>query len=633
MELQINYIENGTKGQLRPKGSFSNSAWNRIRELILSFQPDAEITKSLIVADWTTILSIVSELAGLKKSHGFKTEYNEGAKVQLTKFRNEFRATRAALGNHKVTVTVKEIPLILQQRGFTQRVLTSAQLRDLSIMVSLSNGANFSVPGAGKTTVAFATHILTRDSNTFLLIVAPKNAFMAWDEVIEDCMDPSVKDDWRFVRLEGGADTIKHILEKPSLQMIISYDQFIRVPEQLARFFATHKVHVILDESHRMKGGDRSKRGNLLLRIAHLPVRKDILSGTPLPRSILDIAPQMDFLWPGQSIGKATTKASMPHEILKNFYVRTTKKELELPPVERKFYRIDMSPAQLTLYSIVRSEFLTRFEGIKSSGSIDLMSAKKSVIRLLQISSNPIMVVRSLTEEQFHNYQYDDLKVQGIFSSIIEEWDSPKLIKACELARELVSNGEKCVIWSSFRENVERISILLKDLGATYIHGGVETGDEDDPNTREGRIKLFHQTNGSNIIVANPAACSEGISLHKVCHHAIYVDRSFNAAHYLQSVDRIHRYGLSKEDRTYIHILESVAPITMGSIDFSVRRRLIEKLNTMSEALKDFDLRQLALDEEEAELPIDSDISFEDLGDIIEELTGIAPSPKENEDI
>lgn len=633
MEIQINYKEVNTQGQLKASTVFPNSAWNRIQELVLSFQPDAEITKSVIVADWTTVLSIVSELASLKKSYGFKTVYNENAKLHLTRFRNEFNAVRAALGNQKITVTDEEIPIMLKQRNFTRRTLTEAQQRDLSVMVSLSNGANFSVPGAGKTTVAFATHILTRESDTYLLVVAPKNAFMAWDEVIEDCMDQSIINQWKFVRLVGGKDTIKQTLETPPLRMIISYDQFIRVSELMARFFATHKVHVILDESHRMKGGDRSKRGNLLLRISHLPVRKDILSGTPLPRSILDIAPQMDFLWPGQSIGKSTIKSSKPHEVLKKFYVRTTKKELELPPVIRRFYKIEMSPAQLALYGIVRSEFVAKCERIKSSGTIDIRSAKKSVMRLLQISSNPIMVVRSLTEEKFESFQYDDLKIQGIFSAIIEEWDSPKIMKACELTRELVSTGEKCVIWSSFKENVERIATLLKDLGATYIHGDVETGDENNPNTREGRIKLFHQKDGYNVLVANPAACSEGISLHKVCHHAIYVDRSFNAAHYLQSVDRIHRYGLGKEIKTSIHILESIAPTTMGSIDFSVRRRLIDKLHIMSEALKDFDLRQLALDEEEAELPIDSDISLEDIGDIIGELTGIAPFPEEDEEI
>jgi SNF2 family DNA or RNA helicase len=634
VEIQIKYLENGTQGQLEISSNFASSAWNRIRELVLSFQPDAEITRVFIKAEWTTILSIISELASLKKRYGFKTTYNKATELQLIRFRDEFKATREALGRNKISVTVEEIPTILKNKKFTQRELTKHQLRDLSIMANLSNGANFSVPGAGKTTVAFATHILTRENDTFLLVVAPKNAFMAWDEVVEDCMDPSVCKDWRFLRLIGGSELIRQTLKNPPLRMIISYDQFIRVSILIISFFKTHKVHLILDESHRMKGGEKSKRGNSLLKIAHLPIRKDILSGTPLPRSIQDIAPQMDFLWPGQSLGKSIVESLSPHEILKKFYARTTKQELNLPPVHRKFYQIEMSPAQLALYSLVRSEFLKRYEGIKVDGNIDLMAAKKSVIRLLQISSNPIMVVRSLTEEKFEGFQFDDTKIHAIFSTIVEEWDSPKIKKACEIARGLVSKGEKCVIWSNFKENVERIAFLLRDLGTTYIHGDVETGIDEDPNTREGRIKLFHQEkSGYNILVANPAACSEGISLHKVCHNAIYVDRSFNAAHYLQSVDRIHRFGLDKEIKTHVHILESVAPITIGSIDFSVRRRLIDKLNIMSEALMDYDLRQLALDEEEADLPVDSDILIEDVKDIIRELIGVRPLLMEDEEI
>ena len=79
-------------------------------------------------------------------------------------------------------------------------------------------------------------------------------------------------------------------------------------------------------------------------------------------------------------------------------------------------------------------------------------------------------------------------------------------------------------------------------MGCDFIHGGVDTGSSDDPNTREGKIKKFK--NGDiKILVANPAACSEGISLHQHCHNAIFVERSFNLAHYLQSLDRIHRVG------------------------------------------------------------------------------------------
>lgn len=51
----------------------------------------------------------------------------------------------------------------------------------------------------------------------------------------------------------------------------------------------------------------------------------------------------------------------------------------------------------------------------------------------------------------------------------------------------------------------------------------------------------------------------------------------------------------------------------------------------MSEVLEDFDLQRLALDEEESKAPLDHDITIADLTDVIEELTGTAANPGEDE--
>ena len=138
------------------------------------------------------------------------------------------------------------------------------------------------------------------------------------------------------------------------------------------------------------------------------------------------------------------------------------------------------------------------------------------------------------------------------------------------------------------------------------------------------------QIAGAGLLVANPAACSEGISLHKACHHAIYVDRTYNAAHYLQSRDRIHRLGIPQGTETHIYILESVVPRNVGSIDRSVSRRMSQKLRIMHEALDDFDLQKLALDEEEGDTRQYPDITPEDILDIIKELEGTAAIPRED---
>src|SRR5437588_8148393 len=60
------------------------------------------------------------------------------------------------------------------------------------------------------------------------------------------------------------------------------------------------------------------------------------------------------------------------------------------------------------------------------------------------------------------------------------------------------------------------------------------------------------------IVVATSRVRGEGISLHTVCHNAIYLDRDYDAAQFLQSQDRIHRLGLPANVITHIEIL--VAP-------------------------------------------------------------------------
>ncbi len=630
MNLRIEYLDEEPHGHLSASSDFSRPAWNQIFALVIGAQGDAKIVGTDIHLEWSTILTIAEVLGRSRKEFGFTTSYNDAAQRHLRRHREEVLARRMAADHAQIDVP--DVQVRLRSCGFTRRDLTPAQLRDTAKIISLPNGANFSVPGAGKTTVALATHLLSRDADTRLFIVAPKNAFSAWDEVIEDCMDPAIVDQWGITRLIGGYDSIRTVLQNPPMRMMIGYTQLTLVRDLIARFLHDYRTHMIVDESHSMKAGDRSQRGGTLLRLAHLPVRRDILSGTPIPHHIRDIGPQLDFLWPGQRLGWRAVDAMHPHKELCDLYVRTTKRELGLPDIERHLIPVEMSAPQMALYSIIRKETLKRLSGIRLTGNVDLRSARHSIMRLLQVSSNPILVVRKLTQDNPNSYPYDDPKIEAIFRGIAEDMDSPKITTACDLARDLARRGHRSVIWTSFIENVKRIATLLEDLGATYIYGGVDVGDIDDPNTREGRIRLFHEADsGCQVLVANPAACSEGISLHRACHHAIYVDRSYNAAHYLQSVDRIHRLGIPQGTETHIYRLESVVPRNVGSIDRSVSRRMSQKLRIMHDALDDFDLRQLALDEEEGDTRQDPDITPEDILDIIEELEGTAAIPREDE--
>ena len=110
------------------------------------------------------------------------------------------------------------------------------------------------------------------------------------------------------------------------------------------------------------------------------------------------------------------------------------------------------------------------------------------------------------------------------------------------------------------------------------------------------------------MLLANPAACGEGVSLHHWCHHAVYLDRSFNASHFLQSQDRIHRLGLDAGTVTTFTLLMSC-----GTIDETVGARLIEKVEALSTLMDDPGLVQVSLpsaDEGEDGTPVfDDDVT------------------------
>jgi SNF2 family DNA or RNA helicase len=106
---------------------------------------------------------------------------------------------------------------------------------------------------------------------------------------------------------------------------------------------------------------------------------------------------------------------------------------------------------------------------------------------------------------------------------------------------------------------------------------------------------------------------SEGVSLHRACHDAIYLERTFNAGQYLQSVDRIHRLGLDPGTETRITFL-----VSEGTIDEVVDDRIRVKAERLAEMLSDPNLVTMSLPDEETS---SSSIDPEDLDALFGHLT------------
>lgn len=569
--LRIDYRESDWRAVLAWSEDDEQAPWLPIIRRMLFDSSDDVIQEDgwRISLPWWNFIALRSRLLAVFNGYGLAPD--SGLELGEAAV-NLLRQSKRSVEGYATAVNAKSIPEAelrrrLKEIGFA-RILSPEQLRNIGKIAAIPAGATFSVPGAGKTTEALACFFFKALERESLLVIAPKNAFAAWEEQIADCM-PNLEAS--FVRLRGGRHNIARVLDDNPRFMLITYQQLARVSDLIVAHCAKVKSHVFLDESHRIKSGVEKQTARAVLTLAHLPVGKIIMSGTPMPQAPDDLVPQFAFLYPEIPATPETVVS-----LIKPIYVRTTKKELNLPHISRSVVRLPMAPLQWELYKLMK------FEVAREAATVLGMRSKqafrqlgRSVTRLLMFVSNPSLLSAEI------GFAHPDF-----LREVLAEGEGPKMRYTLKRARALARNGHKVLIWSSFRRNVEYLAERLSDIGALYIHGGVDAGDEDDDETREGKIKLFHDDPNVLVMVANPAAAGEGVSLHRVCHHAIYLDRTFNAAHYLQSEDRIHRFGLQPDQETSIEIV-----VCEKTVDETVNERLLFKIGRMAEALEDSSLR------------------------------------------
>ena len=133
------------------------------------------------------------------------------------------------------------------------------------------------------------------------------------------------------------------------------------------------------------------------------------------------------------------------------------------------------------------------------------------------------------------------------------------------------------LVWTNFIRTLQLIhgELLEQGIKSKFIYGGVPLmADDDDIGEAEDRESIRQEfldvNSGLDVLIANPAACSEAISLHTTCQNAIYYDLSYNCAQYLQSLDRIHRVGGSEDKEVEYYFLQ---------YDNTIDQRILENLD------------------------------------------------------
>lgn len=499
--------------------------------------------------------------------------------------------------------TEGDVPLPSALGASWRADLTGFQRRDISRLLSMRHGANFSVPGAGKTRVGLAVYAAMKERGAArrLLVVSPKSAYEAWISESRECFD------------EVPVTKVMGRVPDPHAEiLVVNYERLDRSLTGLAGWLRAAPSMVILDEAHRMKLGSEGTYGSACMALGPLSRRRLILTGTPAPNGARDLENLLSFVWPGHGkrvVTQAVAGGDLAYasSVLRPLFTRTTKKELGLPPFQPVIRTVPLEGLHREIYDALVGQFTARAE--LSRENFDALG--RAMLRLLMAATSPALLAEGSSRHEPLSFQVPPLEIQegdSLFQLLqkLPQYEMPPKYRAVQeiVARNALA-GRKTLVWSTFVRNITSLAVLLDEFEPAVVHGGTPDRDEE--------IRRFREDPECSVLISNPATLGEGISLHHDCHDAVYVDRDFMAGRFLQSLDRIHRLGLAPGTETRVTVLASA-----GTIDEVVAMRLAEKLEFMGSILDDPSVRQLGDLQEEQ--PVAAGMDAADMRALLEHV-------------
>lgn len=504
-------------------------------------------------------------------SLGRKTQYTAEVGQVLISAREQLDEIRQLISAEKRTISSLNSDLNLK------RDLTQHQLQNVATLLAMKNGANFSVPGAGKTSTALVVWESLRLDNSVgkLLVICPRSAFEAW----------SSEPDSTFLRSVVKAEFSSESIDPSTEILIVNYEQLENF-EKLGRvegWVRSNNAMVIIDEAHRIKGGGDSVRWRACHRISASASRVDLLTGTPMPQDFSDLRNLFSLAW------QRVPKSFFSDENLRTLkrgglFVRTTKSELHLPPVSIEEVEVDAGPIQRQIYSALCRAYVGSLH-LDSSDAQMIGRKGRAALTLLAVATNPGLLNGLTNDDSYLGLRWPLKEVDGSgdLLNVVASYARHEIPNKYNWIRHFVeqaaNEGRKVLIWSTFVGNLKAMQKILAPFNPAVVHGSVSYID------RQLEIERFRHSSSCSVLLTNPQTLGEGVSLHQVCHDAIYIDRSYNAGLYLQSLDRIHRLGLSPDQVTKVYTLS-----TRQTIDQRVGLRLEQKIDRLAKAMNDIGL-------------------------------------------
>lgn len=594
-------LEDDDNLTLRPSDEVSAEEW---KSVVLFWSHDIitpTVSRRLEIS-MTVFLEKLPWLRDVWKRDGGDYDISPELRIQAKKYKDGSQAFKMlrTLSTTRHANTALEVPNLLPSRKLTPR-----QQENINYLLDMKNGANFSVPGAGKTLTTLCVWQILKSKGVLekLLVVCPRSAFEAWQN------EPA-----ESFGLKGISEVYEgRILSDSAEICIVNYEQLENNQKlaYLQQWLSQNSAGLVIDEAHRIKAGKNSVRWNAVRTLSLLAKRVDILTGTPMPQGPADLKALFSAAWP--KLSKMDLDERTLTRLSRNtVFVRTTKGELELPKADL----ITISEEPTGLHQEIIEALQDRYVGVNFlsiSDAKNLAKRGKAIMTMLAAATNPGLLSG---HKEFSHYEFGfswppkAITADKQLINLIEEYlrhEVPWKFKYVALrSEELANAGEKVLVWSSFIGNLASLKGVLRKFQPAVVYGNVSQED------RARELHRFRNDPNCTVLLSNPQTLGEGVSLHQVCHNEIFVDRTYNAGLYLQAVDRIHRLGLAPDQKTSIEVL-----VSKGTIDERVATRLALKVNALSSFLQDEHLVKTAIPQGDELSPEDvlglTDEDFEDI--------------------
>lgn len=346
-----------------------------------------------------------------------------------------------------------------------------------------------------------------------------------------------------------------------------------------SRFLLCHDAMMVIDESTTIKThtSARSKSTEKVGRGARF---KRIATGSPVTKSPMDLYQQCAFLSPNcldaasyysfqaryavvveRTVATHSFKQVVGYrrldelkEKLDRFSFRVKKEEcLDLPEKVYVKREVDLTDEQRRAYLQMKAMALSQFkEGITST-----VNALTQLMRLHQIVCGHVKLDNGEVIELPNN------RINELLS-IVEETDG------------------KIIIWANYRHDIEALKLALsKEYGMNSV--GMYYGDTTDDERKRVLEEFQKPESEMRFFVGNPSTGGYGLTL-TAAHTMVYYSNSFDLEKRLQSEDRAHRIGQTK-NVTYIDL------IAVGTVDEKIVKALRDKINIATEVMGE-DIKQ-----------------------------------------